>query len=598
MSNSPTTPSSGSLRVTPFRRLWHHLAQPRRKQFGLLLMLMILSSFAELVSIGAVLPFLSILTSPERVFEHSIAQPIIHVMGFTEPSQLLVPITIFFALAALFAGSIRLSLLWVSTRLSFATGADLGFKIYQHTLHQPYTVHVSRNSSEIIDAITVKTGDVISKVILPLVNSIASGIVLIVVLTALITYQPIIAFSIFGGIGLIYVLIFKVARSRLISNSHHIAYNSKERIKYLQEGMGGIRDLLIDGTQEAYCKTYREADLKLRLAQAENAFISASPRFLMEALGMVLIAGLALALVIQPGGIERAIPILGGLALGAQRLLPMLQQLYLGWTNIKGSQKSLLDTLDLLDQPLPGHFGQPPASLQPFLMSIHLKDVWFRYKSDAPWILQGVDLIIPRGSRVGIIGTTGSGKSTLLDILMGLLPPTRGNIIVDDVIIDDTNKRQWQAHIAHVPQTIFLADATIEENIAFGVAKTEIDSIRVHRAAEQAQIAATIEGWENGYQTIVGERGVRLSGGQRQRIGIARALYKQADVIILDEATSALDTATEHTIMKAIEKLDRSLTIFIIAHRLSTLEDCDSIVEMVGGVPIYKKMACPSHANN
>jgi ATP-binding cassette subfamily B protein len=374
-----------------------------------------------------------------------------------------------------------------------------------------------------------------------------------------------------------------LTRKRLLINSQTVARESTQVIKSLQEGLGGIRDVLIDGSQEFYCQIYRNADHPLRRAQGNNAFINFSPRYAMEALGMVLIAALAYALAQQSDGIAMAIPFLGALALGAQRLLPVLQQAYGSWASIQGSLASLQDTLELLDQPLPAYVDQPPVKSLTFQRQIALKQISFRYSPQTHWVLKDLSISIPKGGRVGFIGTTGSGKSTLLDIVMGLLQTTEGTLEVDNQTVTPANHRAWQAHIAHVPQAIYLADSTIEENIAFGVPKDEIDIQRVELAAQQARIAASIESWPEQYQTIVGERGVRLSGGQRQRIGIARALYKQANVIIFDEATSALDNETEQSVMEAIEGLSEDLTLLIIAHRITTLKGCTQIVELGDG---------------
>jgi ATP-binding cassette subfamily B protein len=244
-----------------------------------------------------------------------------------------------------------------------------------------------------------------------------------------------------------------------------------------------------------------------------------------------------------------------------------------------GGTSSLRDTLELLDQPLPDYINQKNLHLS-FNQEIALQGLKFRYSPHTPYVLNNINLVIKKGSRVGFIGTTGSGKSTLLDIMMGLLQPTEGFLKIDHNVIDGVNHRGWQERIAHVPQAIFLADTSVEENIAFGIPSDQIDQSRVRRAAQQAQIADIIESWPSGYQTFVGERGIRLSGGQRQRIGIARALYKQADVIIFDEATSALDGETEDAVMQAIEGLGKDLTILIIAHRLTTLKSCTQIVEL------------------
>jgi ATP-binding cassette, subfamily B, bacterial PglK len=576
--NTQSSPSLSCL----LKRLWFHFSRRRQGQFSLLLILMVLTAFAEIVSIGAVLPFLGVLTAPERIFSLPYMQPVIQLLGLSEPKELLFPLTLVFGLAALLAGGMRLLLLWVSTRLSFATGADLSRGIYRRTLYQPYAVHCSRNSSEVINGISSKANDVIFNVIVPLLNLISSSVMLIAILVALLLVEPLIALVAFAGFGLIYSVIIGLTRNRLINNSESVARESTQVIKSLQEGLGGIRDVLIDGSQASYCDIYQRSDSSLRRAQGNSVFISSSPRYAMEALGMILIAALAFVLA-KDDGIDKAIPILGTLALGAQRLLPVLQQAYGAWSAINGRKASLMDTLDLLDQALPEYANAPPVIPLPFESSISLMQLGFRYSLQTPYVLHDINLTIAKGSRIGFIGTTGSGKSTLLDIVMGLLQPSNGVLQVDGETITSTNNRAWQAHIAHVPQTIFLADGTIEENIAFGVPLEQICSERVKQAAEQAQIAQTIEGWPKQYRTLVGERGVRLSGGQRQRIGIARALYKQADVIVFDEATSALDNETESAVMEAIQSLSKDLTLLIIAHRISTLKNCSQIIELSGG---------------
>ena len=543
---------------------------------------MILASFAEIISIGAILPFLAVLTDPDRIFNYPSVQPFIHAAGLTSPTQLLLPLTILFGIAALISGAIRLLLLWASTRLSFATGADLSILVYRRTLYQPYSVHVARNSSEIINGISGKTAAVISTVV-AILNLISSVTILLAILFTLLSVDPLIALSAFGGFSLIYTVIIKITKSRVLLNSQLIARESTQVIKSLQEGLGGIRDVLIDGTQATYCNIYRNADLPLRNAQGNNSFIGMSPRYALEALGMLLISALAFTLANQPHGIAKAIPVLGALALGAQRLLPVLQQAYSSWSTIQGGQASLQDALELLDQPMPDYADQPPAKPIPFQHQIDLKDLSFLYTPHTPLVINNLNLTIPKGSRFGFIGVTGSGKSTLLDIVMGLLQPTEGSLQIDEESITTSNNRAWQAHIAHVPQAIYLADSTIEENIAFGIPKGMIDLNRVKKAAKQAQIADIIETWRKNYRTYVGERGIRLSGGQRQRIGIARALYKQADVIIFDEATSALDNETEQAVMQSIEALGNDMTVLIIAHRLTTLRNCTQIVELADG---------------
>lgn len=544
---------------------------------------MLLASFAEVVSIGAILPFLSVLTAPSRVFDHHLARPLIHALGLTEPKELLLPLTIIFGLAAILSGAMRLILLWTQTQLSNAIGADLSLSVYRRTLYQSYEVHISRNSSEVIAGISNKVSAVMSCAISPVLIILSSSLILMAILIALMAVEPIVALSALVGFGLIYALVMTTTKKRLARDGQRISREQNLVIKAVQEGLGGIRDVLIDGTQATYCDIYRNADLPLRRANANIQILGSSPRYAIEALGVVLIASLALLLAGRPAGIVDAIPVLGALALGAQRMLPALQQLYSSWTVMLGGQASLQDALELLDQPLPDYADRPAAQPLPFRHQIRLNQLTFRYTPQTPLVLSNLNLTITKGSRVGFIGTTGSGKSTLLDIVMGLLRPTDGTLEIDGQPVTPGNNRGWQAHIAHVPQAIFLADSTIEENIAFGVPKDQIDATRVRQAAQQAQIADIIETWPKQYQTFVGERGIRLSGGQRQRIGIARALYKKADVIIFDEATSALDNETEQAVMQAIEGLSKELTLLIIAHRLTTLKNCTHIVELGDG---------------
>jgi ATP-binding cassette, subfamily B, bacterial PglK len=566
-------------------RIWNHLLPRRKKQLAILGLLMILASFAEVLTIGAVLPFLGVLTAPEKIFAYEFAQPFIAILQIQSTQELLLPITIIFMLAALVSGCTRLALLWVQTRLSMAIGADFSVQVYERTLYQPYSMHVSRNSSEIL-AGARKAEGLVGGIIQPVLLVISSTVILLAVIATLLAIQPVIALAAFLGFGLIYAVVVSITKRRIAHNSQTIAAQQGKLNKAIQEGLGGIRDVLIDGTQPVYSKLYKDAFLPWQRALASNQVVGASPRFGVEALGMVLIAGLAYVLAAAggvAGGATNAIPVLGVLALGAQRLLPVLQQIYNAYITIKGNQASTQDALDLLDQPMPEHAHAHSPRPLAFDTSITLKDLGFRYNPQGPWVLRHLNLEIPKGSRVGFVGVTGSGKSTLLDLVMGLLTPTEGELLIDNTALTPQNTRAWQAHISHVPQAIFLSDTSIAENIAFGVPPDQIDLHRVKQAAQQAQIAQTIEGWRNSYDTLVGERGVRLSGGQRQRIGIARALYRRANVIIFDEATSALDNETEAAVMQAVETLGRDITILIIAHRLTTLRNCDRIVELASG---------------
>jgi ABC-type multidrug transport system fused ATPase/permease subunit len=564
-------------------RLWHHLGRRRRRQVVLIAVLMFVAALAEVVSLGSVLPFVGILAAPEMVWKHRMFAQIARAAGIFSPAGLVLPLTIAFVATALFAGAVRVLLLWVSTRFTFAAGADLSMEVYRRTLYQPYSVHLARSSSEVISGIANKVGGTVLGILLPALTLLSCGVLLLALMAALVAINPIVAVIATAGFGGGYAVITWLSHQRLRKNSQRIAREQTLLIKALQEGLGGIRDVLLDGTQPVYCDIYGRADQPLRHALGDNVFIAQSPRFAIEALGMVLIAALAYGLSRQPGGVSTALPVLAALAVGAQRMLPALQQAFVAWAAIAGSHASLADTVELLDQPMPVEASQPAPEPLPFRESIRFDAMRFRYGADGPWVLDGFDLTIRKGARVGFVGSTGSGKSTTLDLLMGLLMPCEGRLLVDEEPIAGARVRAWQRTIAHVPQSIYLSDSTLAENIAFGVAREKIDLERVRSSAHQAQIADFIESRPEGYDALVGERGVRLSGGQRQRIGIARALYKQASVLILDEATSALDNATERSVMDSIDGLDRKLTVLIIAHRLSTVKRCDNIVEIAQG---------------
>lgn len=565
------------------RRLLRHITPQRRIYFFALFILAVFASIAEVIGIGAILPFLGALTSPEQVFKQPIAQPFIRTFGILEPGQLLTPLTVFFVAATFLSASIRLSLVWAQTRLGHAIGSDLSIGIYRKALYQPYATHISRNSSELISAISSKTNAVVYQILIPGLLLLSSCLMLGVILVSLVLIEPYIALGIFVGFGAIYFLVVVSTRRQLKEDGKRVGEEQSRLIKVLQEGLGGIRDVLIDGTQEIYCEVFSRADRRLRHSEANIQIISSTPRFIVEALGMILIAILALLLSDRTEGIVTAIPVLGLLALGAQRVLPMLQQAYLSWSLMLGGQTSMADVVDLLDQPMPLFLDKKSAEDIPFQKQIELIDIQFNYAQNLSNTLNRVNLSIMKGERIGFVGSTGSGKSTLLDIVMGLLHPTSGVIKVDDLEINPLNFRAWQSQVAHVPQAIFLSDATIEENIAFGVPFNEIDRERVRQAAIKAQISDVVESWEGKYKAMVGERGIALSGGQRQRIGIARAFYKKASVLILDEATSALDNHTENRVMKSIEALGGDITVLIVAHRLSTLQNCNRVVELSNG---------------
>ena len=566
-----------------FKRVWRNLTPRRKVYFILLLGLMTVASFMEAISISALLPFIGVLSNPEKVFNHPSAQFFIDLVGIKTQEELLLPFTIAFCILIFVGIALRLLLLWAQTRLGSGTSAAFSSSIYIRTLYQPYAVHLSRNSSEVISGITNKATAILTYFINPLMNLISSSVTIMAIIITLFTIDPFVALTAFLGFGVFYAGIILLVKKRLATNSIVLSREYPHMVKALQEGLGGIRDVLIDGTQETYGKIFNRAQARFNKSSANNQIVGNSPRLIVEFLGIIFICIIAYQLVLKGDGFMAAIPVLAALALGAQRLLPVLQNFYYNWTAIRGAQESVEDGLQFLEQPFPEHAQK--VNLQPikFEKSIKLENLSFKYNLDGAIVLKNFNLTLEKGKRYGFVGTTGCGKSTLLDVIMGLLLPTKGHLKIDESIIDIHNYRSWQVILAHVPQAIYLSDTSLAENIAFGVEEDKIDMNKVREAAQKAQIAETIEALPQKYDTFVGERGIRLSGGQRQRIGIARALYKNAQVIVFDEATSALDNETELAVMEGIEQLADDLTILIVAHRVSTLKRCDKIFRMDKG---------------
>ena len=558
--------------------LYRWLPPLRRRQMWGTIALMMVGALAEVVSVGAVLPFLAVLTNPGKLG----AVPVVGgLIASLPPGSNLVAITAS-AFIGMFvvSGLIRLALAWFSQSLAFSIAYDLSVIAFAKLIRQPYPYYVARHSGEALSQFE-KLHNITFTILLSGSQAVISTVVAVMLIALLVAVNPVVALASAGLLIGTYLLISVAVRAILRRNSAAGSLHATLRIKRVQEALGGIRDILLDRSQPAFERAFNRSADRFRHVSSVNAFISLSPRIVIEMLGMVMIGAYAWFLAGRPGGVAGAIPVLGAMALGAQRLLPLLQQSYNGWSNFIGNRQQIDDVLDLLsleDRTSP----ELPAGERAFHRSIRFEQVSFAYPVGAQ-VLHDVDFTIRKGERIGIAGTTGSGKSTLMDLLLGLLDPSSGAILIDDRLLDDNLRAGWQAEIAHVPQAIYLADDTLAANIAFGTQADEADLARIEAAARSAGIADFIATLPDRYLSMTGERGIRLSGGQRQRIGIARALYKNASVLVFDEATSALDTRTEQGIMKSVAGLASDITIIMIAHRLTTLKDCDRIIHLEAG---------------
>ena len=561
-------------------KLFTFLSSKRKKELILLLMLMILTALIELLSIASIVPFLGLLTSPEKILSNTYVRQVELFLHVSEYHQILAFAAITFAFSSLMSGFFRVMLLQISTNLSFSIGSELGCQIYENSLYQSYEYHISCNSSEMVDAIVNKSNALIYGLILPTLNFISSTFMLVVTFGVLLRIELAATVGLLLGFSLAYLGIIKIFRRKLLKNSESVARESARTIKILQEGFGSIRDILINSTQALYCRVYKQSDSKMRRAAASNIIMGSTPKYILEAVGMALIAFAAFYLTTENNHYMGAIPILGAIALGAQRMLPVIQQIYNSWASITSNRVAVDQALSMLLQPMSLRPKEGPSQPIAFHKEIFFRGVGYRYEGSKNWIFRNATFSVKKGMKVGIVGKTGSGKSTLIDVLMGLLEPREGSLEIDGITINRKNRTAWQNRIAHVPQMIFLADTTVAENIAFGVPKEFIDMDRVRFAASQALLDDVIKKFPNGFYQTVGERGVQLSGGQRQRVAIARALYKQSDLLILDEATSALDGETEKSVMEVVNSLGANYTIFIIAHRMETLENVDQLIKI------------------
>lgn len=566
------------------KQLWNNIGNKRKVEFKILTFFVFVSSFAEIISLGAVIPFLSVLLTPERVMNSTIIKQINEINPFFEiktKEDTIIIITYIFATAAIISGCLRVVLLKLITKFSFATANEIGIKVFQKTLYQPYDEQIKNNSNKIVNNITNNVDGVVYGVILPLIFMKSSILVSLTICIGALFLNTYITIASLIILCMAYIFINITSKNKIQNNSKLITDGQKQVIKTVQEGLGAIRDVIIDGTHEVFIKLYTKADLPVRIAQGKNSFISLYPRHLIETVGIITIIFMAYFLSKTEEGLINYIPMIGAFALIAQRLLPALQQIHYSWTNISGNYHCLSEIVISLNKNETNMKSEVNKKIN-FDRTIKLKNVNYGYENNN-LIIQNCNIEINKGSKVGIIGKTGSGKSTIVDLLMGLILPSDGSIYIDDIPLSKINVYEWQKNIAHVSQDIFLIDGTIEENIALSDLGKKIDHELVKKAAEQAQISEYINSLNLGYLTLVGERGVRLSGGQKQRIAIARALYKQATVIIFDEATSALDVETEMSVMESIGKLSREVTIILVAHRLSTLDYCDYIIEIKDG---------------
>lgn len=580
MINKPASKLASDL-----KELFEHFSPRRRTQSKMFFGLIFLAAFAEIFSIGIVIPFLSALMKPNIIFLSDWAQPIISTLNIKTANDLPFAMTIIFILVVSIASVIKLVHTWVLVMLAHRIGADLSQKAFLNTISLPYENLISKNSNDVISTLFVKLNLVVIQIIAPCFSLITSFMLTIAILIALIVIEPVISFSIFSGFISLYGISILILKTKMFDQGDMINTEQTKVIRFLQDALGSLRDMILDNTQKIYSDLYKKSDTQLRIAHAKIEFYRLSPRHIIEAMTMIIFSIIALFLISSENDSpESSIAIMGALAMGGIKLLPIFQNGYAGWAGIKSHHSLLIDTLELL-KGVDDHNIEIEDQNLIFNDQIKLENVSFVYQGNdlKEESLSDININIKKGERLGVVGPTGSGKSTFADILMGLLIPSSGKILIDDTLLTNINVNSWRRKISHVPQSIFLTDASIASNISLASFESEINLDKVIKAAKGAQIHDLISSWPDGYNTVVGERGVKISGGELQRIGVARALYKNPEILVLDEATSSLDGSTEASIMDYIYNLHENLTIIIIAHRESTLENCTAIIKLSDG---------------
>lgn len=564
------------------------MSNRRKTQLMLLALGMILAGLFEMISLSIFGSLLAAITTPDEnlknkflIFFQDKIGALLNEAGMPSASSL-VMLSGIFGLFAAAAGGMRILVILANARVTAALGTDVTSSVYERCLYINYADYLKRGAGELASLVRDKAGS-ISTIVFYFLNLFSSTFIALMICVGLLILHPYFTLGALIVLGGFYVSIGWFCRDKFRQNSQIVARESTRAVKAVQEGLGSIRDVILDGSYKFYFKLFSQAEGQVQRASSISIFLSTAPRYFTETFSMVVFAGVLAAWLSNPASssstMVSVLPTLGVLALGAQRSMPLLQQIYTSWAVVAGCSASLEMVLQHVEK------NAKPKNLSSiqklkFRKDIVLQNISFRYGADLPYVIKDLNLEISKGSCVGIRGKTGCGKSTLADLIMGLLAPSMGSLKVDGIAVTLKNASGWQKNIAHVPQTIFLADVSIAENIALGVEREKIDIKRVRRAAKMACAAEFIELLKDGYSTAVGDRGVQLSGGQRQRLGIARALYRRTSVLVLDEATSALDHETELEVMKEIASLNSDLTVLIVAHRVSTLSICDYIVDL------------------
>ena len=555
--------------------LYKFLNKKRKFQIFLIFLLAIFSASAELITIGSLIPFVDLMIEPKRLFNYSLLENLFAFYGMENLKDVMIFMTIIFVFLIIVSTLIRIFIAYFTIIVVHGIGHDLSVNIFKNTIHQPYQFHINNNTSKTIT--NLSRGGASIGILHYIVQSFVSLILSISIILMLLYLD--LKLTIIGGSILVsfYLFISFLFKRMLFLNSFQISHNEESRVKNIQESIGGIRETIISNMYNLFINNFRKIDFAMNKAKIKNAAISLLPSHLIMMIAMTSLTLLIFYKSFGDGSLVVSLPIIGGLILGAQKLIPQLQIVYTSWSKAQGNYKIVEEVLIVLNKVKSNiKIKNSLKQKMPFNREISVKSLSFKHQNSKKNIFENVSFLIKKNNIVGISGSTGCGKSTLLDCVIGLLKPTSGSIKVDNVRLNKSNIKNWQKNISHVPQFIYLADLSIQENITFGLDESKIDRKKLIESCKIAEIYDFIKSKKDGFNYIVGEKGGRLSGGQKQRIGIARALYLEKELLILDESTNALDDNIEKKILNNLKKFRKDTTIVHITHKKNLIKYFDS----------------------
>ena len=569
------------------KQLFSLLTDKQLKQFYILQVLVVVMAFTELLGIASIAPFMALVGDISILETNTVFSEIYQFSGLNNPTDFLFYSGFFVLIMLTVSTIVSMFTIWKLSIFGARIGTEIADLLYTYYMQQSWQFHASSSSAQLTKQVSTEAARISIGIMQPLVQMNAKIVLAAFISISIVIYDPLIAILGLVIFSLAYFLLYSLVREKLAANGDKLSEISTERFRLMNEGFGGIKDVLLLDRSHDFIESFQNSGKVFARAQGTNIAISQVPRYFIELIAFGAMISLVLLLIkLHAGNLGEVLPILAVYALAAFKLLPALQQIYSSVSQIKGNIAAFEAVKEDLERAFNSqkliNSGSSPIPIY-LRKSIVLKDIEFSYPGKHRVAINGVNMNIPVNSVIGLVGSSGSGKSTLIDLLLGLLTPQQGSLYIDDTRITATNKRAWQDLLGFVPQSIFLSEGTIAENIAFGIPKKDIALNKVNRALILANLSELVAQLPDGINTKVGERGVQLSGGQRQRIGIARALYHEAEVLVFDEATSALDGITEKIVMDAIHEFSGQKTIIMIAHRLKTVEKCDLIYFMEQG---------------